>query len=295
MLQMILIILIALFLVAGVTGATTTLRVAKVSRNGSTVFFERTLSIADMAQMTVLGDGKTHYYLQGPTHDEENVWDEDETAYFVDMGAVKGTNLKDLCELVGGLAIDEVVEIRNLSGNNRTFDWFAVYEPSEYQGPIGICWNKDGMDSGKGYTDGMRNIFFADNSTNEFGYNVYGNYDMTELTEEFQYLEDGIWPSSSGLSIPDVSEIIIHSVSNAQESGPDSVVPTSVPTLPSSAPPTKVSIPSVPGTSYATTLAMPTASPTYQTTTVLFSYVPPEETFTDRVWAVVWKVLILFE
>jgi hypothetical protein len=49
--------------------------------------------------LTVYGDGTTHYYFQGPTFDPDNLWDPDEMVNIDsrDYGACKGTDVKDLC------------------------------------------------------------------------------------------------------------------------------------------------------------------------------------------------------
>ncbi len=69
-----------------------------------------------------MGDGKTHYYLQGPVfvddadpvREEQLRWNaaEDKNVKEKDMGAVKGTNLKDLCDLAGGMAPGDTVKIK---------------------------------------------------------------------------------------------------------------------------------------------------------------------------------------
>ena len=48
--------------------------------------------------LPVQGDGTTHYYHQGPVFTEikEDQWDTSEATNFKDMGAVKGTAVRDL-------------------------------------------------------------------------------------------------------------------------------------------------------------------------------------------------------
>ena len=50
----------------------------------------------------IQGDGVTDYYAQGPTFDPTNLLDPNETVNLKDKGALKGTDLADLCTLVGG-------------------------------------------------------------------------------------------------------------------------------------------------------------------------------------------------
>jgi hypothetical protein len=56
----------------------------------------------------------------------------------------------------------------------------------------------------------MRLVFFADNSTNEEGLHVYGNWDMHEtLPESAQHFYD-LYPSTGGLTVKWVDEIRVY-------------------------------------------------------------------------------------
>src|SRR5690606_6340113 len=104
------------------------------------------------------GDGITRYYHQGPVfvddpdpaREEELRWNpsEDTNIQDKDMGAVKGTNLKDLCNLVGGMEPGDILKIRSSDGWSRVLAYENVYEYSSREGPIIICWYRDGK-----YTD----------------------------------------------------------------------------------------------------------------------------------------------
>jgi len=74
---------------------------------------EKTLNyhwLTDPDNIPVMGDGTTHYYHQGPVFiddaDEETEqalrWNQEENTNVreKDMGALKGANLKDLCDLI---------------------------------------------------------------------------------------------------------------------------------------------------------------------------------------------------
>jgi len=68
------------------------------------------------------------------------------------------------------------------------------------------------------YYEGMRIISFADNSTNPWGWHVFGNWDMHEcLAPKYWHNYSGIWPSSSGLSVKHVSELLIYSMEGASD------------------------------------------------------------------------------
>ena len=57
----------------------------------------------------------------------------------------------------------------------------------------------------------MRLAFLADNSTNAEGLHVFGNNDMREtMPEKSVYFYEGLYPSTSGLTVKWISEIRIY-------------------------------------------------------------------------------------
>ena len=94
--------------------ATTQLHIVKYANDGTTILSEKTLTYQEMeSSLPVQGDGVTHYYNQGPVFiddpdpatQEQLRWNpcEDTNAFpEKDMGAVKGTDLRDLCNLSWG-------------------------------------------------------------------------------------------------------------------------------------------------------------------------------------------------
>jgi hypothetical protein len=205
---------------AGATGATTSVRVAKYADDGETVLLETTVSYEWMeANLPVQGDGVTRYYHQGPVF-EGAVWDTDETANLKDKGAVKGTDIKDLCELVGGMSPGEEVMLRAVDGYHLELAYVNVYEPSDRQGPVALCWYK-AEEQGKGYgwgypgndayNNAMQIVFMAE-TTNGEGKHVFGNSDMLVCLpdEEYQHFYEG-YPSTNGLSGKWISEVLIYS------------------------------------------------------------------------------------
>src|SRR5690606_24732686 len=112
-------ILLALILMVGMgSAATTDVHIVRLADDGTTVLNETTVTYQWMMNnLPVLGDGVTHYYAQGPVFKddpdlvvEELIrWNatEDTNVLEKDMGAVKGTNVKDLCDLVGGMNTGE--------------------------------------------------------------------------------------------------------------------------------------------------------------------------------------------
>ncbi|PVX23516.1 MAG: hypothetical protein CW716_11985, partial [Candidatus Bathyarchaeum sp.] len=217
------------------TDITTEITVTKLANDGTTVIDQVTVTVAEMMAGTpdlpIYGDGVTHYYFQGPTFDSENMWDESETVNIDsrDYGACKGTDVKDLCEKLsmGGAAPGDEIKIKAIDGMSKNFAYEDVYTPEPEQGKLVVTWyTADTADGITGYvTDGayetgMRLIFFAE-TTNPDGKHVFGAWDMHEtLAEEYwHYYYDGstMWPSSSGLSVKWVSDIIIYSSEDVPE------------------------------------------------------------------------------
>ncbi len=214
-------LLCASVLVCAASAAPTTeLHVAKIADDGVTVIHETTVDYRWMEEnLPILGDGVTHYYHQGPVF-EGDKWDPLETTNFKDRGAVKGTDIRDLVELVGGAEPGDEIMVRAADGYHVEFAYENVYEPDPRQGPMGICWY-NGAEAGAGerqgcgyvpdYYTGMRLVFFADSSTNEEGLHVYGNWDMHEtLPDSAQHFYD-LYPSTGGLTVKWIDEIRVYS------------------------------------------------------------------------------------
>lgn len=209
-----------------VVKVTTALIVTKYDPYG-TVLDQTTIDYATMestlgGQLPVQGDGEQHYWLQGPVLPDEcpgtDIWDPDETCNIKDWGASKGTDLKDLCELVGGMSPGDTVEVKASDGLRRSYDYPNVYTPNPEQGKMVICWYTKGggeMSYPDGayvpeFGEGMRLIFFAE-TTNSEGKYVFGNWDQHECFPESRwYFYDGEYPTTTGHSIKYVYEINIY-------------------------------------------------------------------------------------
>lgn len=209
---------------AGVQAAPTdSVYVVKLGDNGTTVLNETTVDYQWMeTNLPVLGDGVTHYYHQGPVfaEDKETQWDKNETTNFKDRGAVKGTDLADLCDLVGGMEPGDEVMIKAGDGYHIEFGYENVYEPASRQGPIGICWyngedaavgERQGVGYPPDYHAAIRLVFFADNSTNPEGKHVFGNQDMREcFPPERLHLFNNLYPSTSGYTVKWIDEVRVY-------------------------------------------------------------------------------------
>ena len=209
------------FVLTASAAPTTEVTVSLVDENGSDAF-EKTVDYTWMEEnLPVYGDGVTHYYHQGPvfSDDKETRWDLNETSNFKDRGAVKGTAVKDLCDLAGGMETGDDLMISAVDGYNVVFDYENVYEAPKRQGEIVLCWYngedaKKGERQGTGYPPdyyaGMRIIFFADNSGNKEGLYVFGNTDMrVSFPEERIHLFDNLYPSTGGYNVKWVDRLTI--------------------------------------------------------------------------------------
>lgn len=215
--------------------ATTGIHIVKYSSDKTTIIAEKTLTYQEMRDtLPVLGDGSTHYFHQGPVFvddpdekvEQDLRWNpgEDTNIDTKDMGAVMGTSVKDLCDLVGGMSESDTLFIAASDGLTKEFAYKNVYSPPARQGQMGITWYcSDSMFStcngpypDSGYADGMRLVFFADTSVNPWGTHVFGNFDWHESADEkyWYYYSGGdneFYPTTTGLSIKYISEIRIYS------------------------------------------------------------------------------------
>jgi PKD repeat protein/DMSO/TMAO reductase YedYZ molybdopterin-dependent catalytic subunit len=227
LLVLLILCIIGLVIVAPVAALpnTTQIHVVKYANDGTTVLSETTRTYQQLeAQLPVLGDGITHYYHQGPVFidnadpavEEQLRWNSDEDTNLKDQGAVKGTNLKDICDLVGGMNAGETVKLRGSDGYSMTFGYENVYNYPARQGPMGITWYQNGTGyPDSGYTDGMKLVFFADDSVNPNGDHVMGNFDWHESAAPvyWYYYTSGTekYPTTTGLSAKIIADVLIYS------------------------------------------------------------------------------------
>jgi uncharacterized repeat protein (TIGR02543 family) len=188
---------------------TESIHIVKYDSDGTTILDEMTVAYMDMeAALPVQGDGVTHQYLQGPVF-EGDKWDPGETVNIKDWGANKGTDLMDLCELVGGMSPGDTVEVKAADSLSRTYDYPNVYTPDPRQGKMVISWWCDGQYVPP-WGDGMRLVFFAE-TTNPDGLFVFGNWDQHEcLAQNRWYFYNGEYPTTTGHSVKYVNQINIY-------------------------------------------------------------------------------------
>ena len=198
---------------------TTSLTVTKHDADGNVIGTQTVTYQWMEANLPVYGDGMTHYYCEGPNFDPtrtlETLWDPSETGNIDgrDYGAAKGTDVKDLCNLVGGASPGDTIRVKAIDNFSEWFDYENIYTPQPGQGKMVITWyNATFGGYVPAYSTGMRLLFFAE-TVNPQGKHVFGDWDMHETLPAsrcYFYYNGKFWPSSGGLSVQVVSNIDIY-------------------------------------------------------------------------------------
>jgi PKD repeat protein len=245
-------------IVAPATGYTTEVTVKRFSVDEITPINETTVDYHWMeANLPVYGDGTTYYYFQGPifeaeweanygvTYPEyrtdwggspppwnqsEERWDrywngtgydqmEETNWQGKNLGKLKGTNIADLCDLVGGLPSGKEARVIAADNAEQRVPYSALYTPTPQLGPYVLTWySVDAGESGAtrgytgpDYTNGMRATFFADTSRNSEGAYVAGLGDQAEgLSPAYWYYYNGILPSMGGWTVKYVNRVYVY-------------------------------------------------------------------------------------
>ena len=123
---------------------TTQVQVIRYASDGTTVANQTTVDVAWMeSNLPVFGDGVTPYLFQGPMLNITNYSDpakwnpaEDTNVDKVNE-TIKGTYLKDLCNLVGGMQPGGEVKIIASDGFSKTVRVRQRLQPPGPAGPVG--------------------------------------------------------------------------------------------------------------------------------------------------------------
>lgn len=205
------ILCVTLFCSGVVSAATTELILEKYGTDGSLIL-NKTVDYSWMEQnLPVVGDGTTRYYLQGPIF-EGDIWDPTESINVEtkDMGAVRGTAVKDLCDLVGGANPGDRIEFIAEDGLRKSFPQKYIYTPEPRMGTVFLAWQHDEYGYVPEYYTGMRLLFTGDTSVNPWSYHVFGNADEAATMDEADwYYYSGKYPTTTGLSVQNVQIIKI--------------------------------------------------------------------------------------
>jgi len=190
------------------------LHIIKYGADGTTVMNETTIDYHFMeSTLPVVGDGVTHYKYQGVTFDPADLWNPDETKGMnppkID-NAIKGTKVKDLVELVGGMGTGTDIIFVASDGYETHMGYSNIYTNpyvQSHQGDAIIAWYGDGQYVPQ-YADGMRFMFTPDD-------HVFGQWNMHEAMDAkywHYYWSDNIqYPSAAGTSAKWVTEIKVYS------------------------------------------------------------------------------------
>ena len=188
---------------------TTTLEVIRYGWDNTTVAERETVNVSWMrTALPVRGDGATAYSFQGPTFDAANLWDPGETVNTAKISeVVKGTAIRDLVELAGGMHPGDEVQVRAADNFRKRLNYTNIYDPPARQGvPVLAWWNAR---NGDAWPESMRLFFLADDSSNPGHLHVFGNEDMRQCFAPaywHYFYSDGVgYPSAAGLSVSTIA------------------------------------------------------------------------------------------
>ena len=160
------------------------LRIVKYAEDYTTIIKEITVDyvwLENESGLDVIGDGETLYRFEGITFDPDNMWGDCGTypGGFKIENAVKGTRIRDLCELVSGMGAGTDVVLVASDGYQTRLPYSSIYPDPwvfERQGDAFLAWWSDG-EYVPGYA-GMR-LFFTGGDDN-----VYSQRDMRDTLPE---------------------------------------------------------------------------------------------------------------
>ncbi|WP_292519863.1 hypothetical protein [Methanoculleus sp.] len=193
-------------------GGTTEIRVVKYASDGVTIENETTITYQQMMEsFTVIGgDNGVRLRFQGPTLISNDLWNPAEDISIdpakVDE-VVRGTAIKDLCDLVGGVPEGGEVKLVAPDGFKATINYTNIYAPHERQGEAIVAWWAERQGYVPDYSDGMRLFYNTSDG-------IFGADDMRVCLAEayWHYFTDsGIdYPSAAGVSNKNIATIEIY-------------------------------------------------------------------------------------
>jgi len=206
----------------GASTEASSVHIIKYDTDGTTILNETNATYLWMkANLPVIGDGTTAYKFESVDFSGDH-WDQAETypgGFKVDR-VVKGTSVKDLCELVGGMGTGTEIKLVASDGYETKLGYANIYtdelssEQHERQGEAFLAWWAGDEGYVPGYSNGMR-LFFTTNDSDH----IFGNWDMHECMDEdywHYYWSEGIqYPSCAGLSAKYVDTIKIYNGTEA--------------------------------------------------------------------------------
>jgi len=150
------------------------------------------------------------YHFQGPTFDPDDLWNPAEDKNAIPgktYGAVKGTSIKDLCDLVGGMSEGTEIVLEATDGYQTKMNYTNIYTPLDRQGTAILAWYKADEGYVPDYANGYRLYFITPDT-------IFGNEDMRLCLDEaywHYYWQDGIqYPSAAGISARNIETVKIY-------------------------------------------------------------------------------------
>ena len=185
------------------------IRIVRYASDGKTVVEETTKTCEWMEKnLKVYGaPSGVRLRFQGPTFVPDDLWNpaEDINPGKVDE-VVKGTAIRDLCDLVGGVPEGGEIELIASDGNKVAFNYTNVYTPLERQGEAIVAWWTERQGYVPDYRDGPRLFYNTPDG-------IFGADDMRAcLAEGYRhyYHDSGIqYPSAAGVSNKNIATIAI--------------------------------------------------------------------------------------
>ncbi|MHC1594340.1 MAG: hypothetical protein ACXQT2_03430 [Methanotrichaceae archaeon] len=209
--------------ITGISKELPAVHIIKYGADGKTVVNETKVTYRWMEEnLPLYGDGTAAYRFEGVDFSEGDHWDRNETypgGFKIDR-VVKGTSVRDLCELVGGMELGTEIELVASDGYETALGYENIYieeltpEQRGRQGEAFLAWWATDQGYVPGYSNGMRLFFTASEEDH-----VFGLWDMHECTDKkywHYYWNDNIrYPSCAGLSAKYVETIRVYSAPDA--------------------------------------------------------------------------------
>ena len=183
---------------------TTPLTIIKYADDGVTEISNVTYTWDWMADnLPIYGDGVTEYKFEGLSFPPNDPWDMAETypGGFKVTEAMKGTSIRELCDLAGGMDPGTEIKFVATDGWTSKLSYDVIYEPADCVGEPVLAWYSAGWGGTMpDYSEGFR-IFFATDD------HIFGQRDMMEgIPFQYWHYNSGL-PSCAGLSAKMVTRI----------------------------------------------------------------------------------------
>jgi len=120
--------------------------------------------------------------------------------------------VKDLTDLVGGMAAGDEIFVKASDGMTRYFNYTNVYAAASGQGELVLAWWDSSYGAVPGYSEGIRLFFYT--PPESYGFADSLNFTLVEMRDSlapwYRYNYSSIWPSAKGLSVKYVNQLKIY-------------------------------------------------------------------------------------